>query len=152
MIYQKLGRVSWVKWEIFFCKLHLLANFASLTDKVLHSFESIVFSHSCKPVSNEADVASHFNSYLAGQWRKSSFASFIINSFKILFCNAAALYYHADSIKNFIRKFPNPNNLFKAVQEDITNEVFLAKGHAFGIIDKILTAPLWKITGSKSNI
>ena len=146
MIYQKLGRVCWVKWEILFCKLHLLGNFVSETDKVQHSFELMVFSDSYKPVSEEAGVASYFNSYLAGQSRKSSFAPFISNRFNILFYNAAALYYHADSIKNFIRRFSNPNSLFKAVQEDITNEIFLAKARAFGITDKILAAPIWRIT------
>ena len=34
----------------FFCKLHLLANFVSDTDKVWHGFESMVLSDSCDPV------------------------------------------------------------------------------------------------------
>ena len=97
---------------------------------------------------DEAVVASYFNSYLAGQSEKCHFTPFIGNRFNILFYNAAALYCHADSIKDFIKKFPNPNNLIKVVQEDITN----AKAGAFGIIDKILTASLWRIIESKSTI
>ena len=68
----------------------------------------MVFSDSYKPVSEEAGVASYFNSYLAGQSRKSSFAPFISNRFNILFYNAAALYYHADSIKKFYQEVFKP--------------------------------------------
>ena len=177
MIYQKLGRVSWVEWEVFSCKLHLLANFASNTDKVLHSFESMVLSDSYEPAcafntkqsgvarlvrtackaihvrgSDEPGVASYFNSYPADQSEKSHFAPFVGNRLNILFYNAAALYYHADSIKDFIKKFPNRNNFIKAVQEDITNEVFLAEARALGIIDIILIASLWRIIELKPTV
>ena len=57
--------------------------------------------------SDEAGVPSYFISYLAGQSEKSHFAPFIGNRSNILFYNAAALYYHTDSIKDFIKKFPN---------------------------------------------
>ena len=83
--------------------------------------------------SDEASIASYFNSYLAGQSEKSYFVPFIVSRFNIFFYNAAALYYHADSIKDFIKMFPNPNNLSKAVLEDITNDVFLAEARALGI-------------------
>ena len=75
----------------------------------------------------DAGVASYSNSYLAGQSEKSHFAPFIGI---ILLYNVAALYYHVDSIKDFIKKFLNPNSLIKAVQEDITNDVFLPEARA----------------------
>ena len=90
---------------------------------------------------DEAGVAC-FSSYLADQSDKSQFAPFIGNVFNILFYNPAGFYYLADNIKDFIRKFPNLNNLnIKAVQEDITNEVFLAETRALKFI-KSLTASL----------
>ena len=63
--------------------------------------------------SDEAGIASYFNSYLAGQSEKSHFATIIRNRFNILVYDAAALHYHADSIKDFFKKFPNPKILLK---------------------------------------
>ena len=102
-----------------FSKLHLLANFATESDKVLNSFENIILSEdnesiyafntkecgaarlvrtACKAFeargSDECGVASYFNSYLAVINEKSMFVPFISNRFNILFYNAAALYYH----------------------------------------------------------
>ena len=68
------------------------------------------------------------------------------------FYNAAALYNHVNSIKDFIKKFPNPKNLVKVVQEDITHDVVLAEPRALEIIDKILTVPLCRINESKQTI
>ena len=121
----------------FFCKLHLLANFASETDKVLNSFEKMVLSSeyetvfafnnnkescvsrlirtSCKAFhvrgSDECGVAPFFNSFLAGSGQKSFFVPFIGNRFNILFYNAAALYFHHESITSFLSTWPDPNNL-----------------------------------------
>ena len=64
-----------------------------------------------------------------GHSEKSYVAPFIDNGFSTIFYNATALYCHVDSINDFIRKFPNPNNLVKAVQEDIRNEVFFLSSH-----------------------
>ncbi|XP_057300254.1 uncharacterized protein LOC130630693 [Hydractinia symbiolongicarpus] len=135
----------------FFCKLHLLANFASEADKVLHSFERMVLCDdyetvfafnsakessasrlvrtACKAFhvrgSDECGVASYFNSFLAGRNQKSYFVPFIGNRFYILFYNAAALYYHRDAVVSFLSSWPDPNNLLKAVNEDVSNKLFL---------------------------
>ena len=161
----------------FFCKLHLLANFATETDKVLNSFEKSLLAEdfetvfafntkeagatrlvrtACKAFhvrgSDEAGVASHFNSFLAGKSQNSFFESFIGNRFNILFYNAAALYFHSDSIKNFLKSWPNPNNLLRAVLEDISNDLFLAECRALGIVDKIITGPLWRVIEKTKSI
>ena len=133
----------------YYCKLHLLANFASETDKVLKSFEELlltdeieqIFSFktressaarlvrtSCKAFhvrrSDEAGVASYFDSFLNGRGEKSLLVPFIGNRFNILFYNAGAVYYHADAIKEFFKAWPDPNKLLKAVNEDISNNLF----------------------------
>ena len=135
--------------ENYYCKLHLLANFASETDKILKSFEELlltdefeqIFSFktresaaarllrmSCKAFhvrgSNESGIASYFNSFLNGRGEKSLLVPFIGNRFNILFYNAGAVYYHADAIKEFFKAWPDPNNLLKAVNEDISNNLF----------------------------
>ncbi|XP_065646071.1 uncharacterized protein LOC136076670 [Hydra vulgaris] len=162
----------------FFCKLHLLANFATETDKVLDSFEKIALSDAhentfafksfesgvarlirtaCKAFhkrgSDEAGVVGYFNSFLNGKGEdRCMFASFLGNRFNILFYNGAALYYHSKSIKEFLCQWPNPNNLLKAVKEDISNILFLAESRALGIFDKLITGPLWRLIEEKKNI
>ena len=161
----------------FYCKLHVLANFATETDKVLKSFEKLVLNYdyetvfafntkescaarlvrtTCKAFqvrgSEEAGVASYFNSFLAGKGEKCHLVPFIGNRFNILYYNAAALYYHADTIKEFYKTWPDPNNLVKAVNEDITNNLFLAEVRALGIIDKLVTGPLWRLIESIANV
>jgi E1A/CREB-binding protein len=162
----------------FFCKLHLLTNFATETDKVLNSFEKLALSDNhedvfafktsesgaarlirtaCKAFhkrgSDEAGVAGYFNSFLIGKGEdKCMFAPFIGNRFNILFYNGAALYYHSESIKEFISQWPNPNNLLKAVYEDISNLLFLAESRALGIFDKLITGPLWRLIEENKNI
>ena len=66
--------------------------------------------------------------------------------------NAAALYYHKESVLKFLSSWPNPNNLLKAVQEDLSNEVYLAEVRALGIIDKLLTGPLWRLVENCKSI
>ena len=162
----------------YYCKLHLLANFASETDKVLKSFEELlltdefeqIFSFktresaaarlvrtSCKAFhvrgSDEAaGIVSYFNSFLNGRGEKSLLVPFIGNRFNILFYNAGVVYYHADAIKEFFKAWPDPNNLLKAVNEDISNYLFLAELRALGIIDKLLTGPLWRLIENTENI
>ena len=55
-------------------------------------------------------------------------------------------------MRNFIKNWPNPNNLLKAVEEDISNRVFFAEIRALGIIDKLLTGPLWRLIETKKSI
>lgn len=52
----------------------------------------------------------------------------------------------------FLNGWPNPNNLLKAVKEDLSNELFTAELRALGIIDKFLTGPLWRLIESKKSI
>ncbi|XP_065669266.1 uncharacterized protein LOC136088717 [Hydra vulgaris] len=102
--------------------------------------------------SEEAGVASWFNSFLSSRNDKSYFVPFIGNRFNILYYNAAALYYHKDAITEFLNAWPNPNNLLKAIKEDITNLVFIVEVRALGIIDKLLTGPMWRIIESLDSI
>ena len=75
------------------------------------------------------------------------FHSLVID-LNVLFYNAATSYYHKDAIKKCLASWPNPNNLLKAVNEDVNNNVYLAEVRALGIIDKLLTGPLWRLIDS----
>ena len=77
---------------------------------------------------------------------------FVGNRFNVLYYNAAAVYYHRDSMLDFLEHWPNPNNLLKAVKEDLSNDIFVAELKALGIIDKLLTGPLWRLIEEKTTI
>ena len=95
--------------------------------------------------SDESGVASYFNAYLSDINCKSYLESFIGNRFNILFSNAAALYFHKNSIIDFLCKFPNPTNLLKSVDELINSSFNFACVRGLGRINNVVTGPLWRI-------
>jgi hypothetical protein len=60
---------------------------------------------------------------------------------------AAAVYYHNDHIKDFLSTYfedKSSNKLVVCVSHYVNNKVYLAGCRALGIIDKLMTGPLWK--------
>ena len=102
--------------------------------------------------SNECGVAQHFNSFLSSRGETPHLESFVGNRFNVVFHNAAALYFHKESITNFFHAWPNKNNLLQAVNEDLSNKLFLAEVRALGIVDKLVTGPFWRIVENVNNI
>ncbi|XP_070547896.1 uncharacterized protein [Ptychodera flava] len=74
------------------------------------------------------------------------------NRFNIMYYNAAAVYYHASDILQFITNWPNPNRLLSAVSEDLQIPVYKAEIRALGLIDKVVTGPYWRIVEKVDNI
>ena len=161
-----------MKEMVFFCHLHLLSNFATETSKVLKGFEKCMLlddyenkfafeTSETTPIqlirlvskafhprgSDESGVSSYFNSHLKkiDQSQKNKIDSFIGNRFNVIYRNGAAVYFHKDHILDFLKEWPHPNNLLKAVNELIDNPFNLACIRALGIVDKILTGPFWRI-------
>ena len=65
----------------------------------------------------------------------------------MLFSMAAAVYYHNDHIKDFLSTYfedKSSNKLVVCVSHYVNNKVYLAGCRALGIIDKLMTGPLWK--------
>ena len=62
------------------------------------------------------------------------------------------VYYHREHFVEILRKWPDANRLLKSVDTDLTCEVYLAGVRALGIIDKIITALLWRLLESNVNI
>ena len=134
----------------FFCKMHLLPNMATESNKILKVFEDVALltvENKCSfktdesgtarlhvvrtaakafhPTgSDEAGVASYFDSFLKGKNEKLKIVSFRGSRFNILFYDADATYYHREHIIYFLKSWPNPNNLLKAVSEDSISSWF----------------------------
>ena len=162
----------------YFCKLHLLANFATETGRYLKEFEQLMLHEnfetnfaftskkecgafrlsrtSCKAYyqrgSDECGVAHYFNSLLDSRHENPYLESYIGNRFNIVFYDAAALYFHKEAITEFFHAWPNKNNLLEAVNEDISNKLYLAEVRALGIADKIVTGPFWRIVENVDNM
>lgn len=109
---------------IFFCKMHLIVNFASEYDKCLKEFENNIIESGKNPHSfgnlessavrlirtsakaftshgsEKAGVASHWESYLEKS-KTNHLVPFSSNRFNIIYSNAAALYYHWEDVRDF---------------------------------------------------
>jgi E1A/CREB-binding protein len=151
--------------------MHLLPYMATEADNVLRIFEDVAllaketqFSfktdesgtarlvRTAAKVFHPPGVAAYFASYLLGKVDKLKIVSYRGSRFNILFYDAGATYYHRKHIIDFLSSWPNPNNLLKAVAEDMSNVVNQAGIRALGIVNKIITGPYWRVLEAKGNI
>ena len=74
------------------------------------------------------------------------------NRFNVLFWNAACVIYHQQHFNSFFEVYGTPNNLLRAVQEDLDEIGNIAGCRALGIIDKLVTGPYWRKCETVENI
>lgn len=151
----------------FFCKMHILVNFAGQCEKSLLTFEQTVTdgknphsfysesgavrlartaskaftTHGCE----KSGVASHFNTFLKESGKTSMLISFRGERFNHLFCVAAATYAHWKDMKSFLEKWPQPNDLLKSILFDVNEKVYIAGIRALGIVDKVRPLNIYKV-------
>ena len=91
-----------------------------------------------------------FTSYLATNGiKRNPLASFRGNRFNILFYDAGAVYYISDLVVSFFRDiWQTPNQLLRAVYSDMQVPEYLAGCRALGLINKVVTGPLWRVLES----
>ena len=73
----------------------------------------------------------------------------------LLFAMGASVFFHRNHMKDFINVYFNKedrNRLLGAVYNYLNNPMYLAGCRAFGIIDKVLTGPLWRIIENTNHI
>ena len=102
--------------------------------------------------SDEAGKADYFAAYLEGLSCKLQIVPMEGSGINIIFYNAAAAYYHKKQIKAFLKDCPKPSNSLLSVNEDIKEDVYLAGLRALGLINKVITGPLWRILGKEGTI
>ena len=162
----------------FFCGMHVVVGMADTVSSVLLRWESAHFDKSvgaavscafvkktesgivrlvrtackalCKHGSEQSGVYQAFTSYLSSNGiKRNPLASFRGNRFNILFYDAGVLYYISDFIKSFFKDvWQTPNQLLRAVYSDIQVPEFLAGCRALGLVNKIVTGPLWRVLES----
>ena len=68
------------------------------------------------------------------------------NQFNILFYDAGAVFYISDLVIKFFKEvWQTPNQLLRAVLSDIQVPEHLAVCKALGLVNKVVTGPLWRI-------
>ena len=71
------------------------------------------------------------------------------NRFNILFGDAGLVHYYSQYTKGFLENVHGtPNGLLKSILLDLKVEDFLAGAKALGLIEKLITTPLWRVTES----
>ena len=163
----------------FFCGMHVLVGMADATSSTLIQWEHTHFDAPvgaaasvitaskseagtvrlvrttckamCRHGSEQAGVYQPFTAFLRSNMiGKNPLASFRGNRFNILFYDAGVVYYLAPLISKFLTDvWQTPNNLLRAVLADIKVPEFLAGCKALGLINKIVTGPLWRVIESK---
>ena len=73
--------------------------------------------------------------------------------FNILFYHAGAVYYVSDVVKAFFTDvWQTPNQLLRAVDKNIEVPEYVAGCKALGLVNKIITGPLWRVLESDVTI
>ena len=156
----------------FFCGLHLIVGMADTASSVLIHWETtnvtsttgsgVIVKKSesgtvrlvrtaCKALSKhgseQSGIFQSFTTFLFSHGiSRNPLASFRGNRFNILFYDAGALYYIAELVKRFfIEVWQTPNQLLRAVLADIQVPEYVAGCKALGLINKIITGPLWRV-------
>eukprot|EP00112_Aurelia_sp_Birch-Aquarium-sp1_P016909 Seg3872.1 transcript_id=Seg3872.1/GoldUCD/mRNA.D3Y31 product="hypothetical protein" protein_id=Seg3872.1/GoldUCD/D3Y31 len=79
-------------------------------------------------------------------------APFFGNRFNILFHNAAGTYFLEEELKEFFERVLKENKLLSAVHQDLQVPTYLAACRAFGMVDKLITGPLWRIIAKEGHV
>jgi len=142
-----------------YCGLHVIANMASSAQTALKDPEnpnnaSTVIWQTSKAFTPGGDqksgAAEEFAAFLEGKQEKNTIASFAHQRFNILFHNGSALSYHFPHILDFLdTACPNSNRLLREIQSNLADKVILAQCRALGMVDKLITGPLFRLVEQK---
>ena len=173
----ELERDQLTSMNNFFCGLHYLVGLADTAVEVLKKWEmqssSSVNAHldsscgterlvrtACKAFhhrgSQQAGSSLLFRTYLKKEGiAKIPLAQFVGNRFNILFYDAAGVYYLRNHMQHFIESVHGveANRLLQAVLSDLKSQLYVSGCRALGLIDKLVTGPLWrKIQDSSTSV
>ena len=84
--------------------------------------------------------------------QKVPLAPFKGNRFNIVFHNGAGVYFLHEQLKEFLDGVKDDNMLMKAVHADINVNQYVASARALGLINKLVTTPLWSVLEQKGHV
>ena len=162
----------------FFCGMHVVVGMADCASSTLLQWESTHFDGNvppnrhvlvrksepgairlirtaCKALSRhgseQSGVYQPFTAFLKQNGvYKNPLSSFRGNRFNIVFYDAGAFFYIAQLVERFFKEvWQTPNQLLKAVSAVLSVPEHRAGCKALGIINKVITGPLWRVLESK---
>ena len=164
----------------FFCGMHVLVGMADTTSITLLHWENAHFDSTvgsirtgagfpssesgvvrlititCKAMgrhgSEQSGVYQLFTTFLkSNNIKHNPLSPFKGNRFNILFYDAGVVFYLSSLIKKFLLDvWQTPKRLLKAVLDDIQIPEYLAGCKALGLVNKLITGPLWRVIESKN--
>lgn len=164
-------REHFTRMNNFFCGLHFLVALADSAEATLKVWESTyesdlcVCANTCNSSSSgtqrlirtackafhargsqQAGCSTYFRAYLRSKGiDKIPLAAFRGNRFNILFYDAAGVYYLRKNMIDYLTEAHGSLNLLlQAVLKDLKVAQYAAGCRALGIIDKVVTGPLWR--------
>lgn len=171
-------RQSLAQMYHFYCGMHVIVNMAEHAAETLKLIErnyedtsKFAFNTdtesgtlrlirtACKAFEKRGDEKSgcplQFSAYLKrrGVAETSGLIHFRGNRFNVVFTNGARVYKLISHIVDFLQNvWGTPNRLLKAILDDALNDNYIAGCKALGIIDKLITGPLWRILESDIHV
>ena len=161
-----------------FCGLHVLHNLGIYAEKALLEWEKVVeeagnihggFKNSANSRTYDLlNELSKLTSYTHGDqrsgkadlWRaflekkklKDHMISFLHHRFNVIFVLGGAFYFHRSHLKEFVYGLESDNFLHQSIKQDIDDKIFLASARALGIVNKLITGPLYRKVVEKGHI
>ncbi|XP_078620866.1 uncharacterized protein LOC144887482 [Branchiostoma floridae x Branchiostoma japonicum] len=110
------------------------------------------FSHTgaCEKSGHPKEFEAYLQTYTPAKDNK--LISFRGERFNVLFKNGGATYHHKNDLLAYLDTCEAPNRLLQAIRSDLSVPVYVAGCCALGIINKIVTAPLWRLIESERSI
>lgn len=156
-----------IRMNNFFCGLHFLVGLADSAEATLKLWETTFDEDStqekqssgtqrlirtaCKAFhhrgSEQAGCSTRFRVFLRSKGvNKIPLAAFRGNRFNILFFDAAGVYYLKSYMIEYLSESHGDslNRLLQAVLVDLKSHCYIAGCKALGIVDKLVTGPLWR--------
>uniref|UniRef100_A0A914UN06 Uncharacterized protein n=1 Tax=Plectus sambesii TaxID=2011161 RepID=A0A914UN06_9BILA len=157
----------------FFCNLHLLAN---LGEKIIECMALLETAHfgkqveteSCSVISLLRDIAKYFASRSAAKWgvcpkwvtfllieqevNVLPFPSFLGHRFNIMFLLAARIFQARKQLIKFCDLYASDNVVLKTIATRLRNPFICAQLKSLGLIDKLITGPIWRLCESDMHI
>ena len=155
----------------FFCGMHFIVGMADYSSEALRLFEDAILDSgtkcesgtvrlirtACKAFEKRGNEKSGcglpFATYLHQHGiTRNPLIHFRGNRFNVVFANAARIFYLKDKMLDFLKVWGVQNQLLKAVENDLHNEHYIAGCKSLGLIDKLITGPLWRLLESSVHI
>ncbi|KAF8376443.1 hypothetical protein PRIPAC_82872 [Pristionchus pacificus] len=160
-----------LKFHVFYCQLHVIANYTNVVLEALAEHERLVTGREIPDLSPTVlsvvkEVARLFGDRSAGMhacskefkvWSgldqtncKSPFPSFLGHRFNVVFLLASRVFYHRQSLKQFIDERGSGRSELTKLGELLDLPIVVEHLHI--LLDQLVTGPLWRLAENVAHV